>query len=77
MEKTVLLYALPEQVFGACAAGVLYRRSMLEEIGFLDNDFFLYGEDVDLSFRAQIAGWSVSTFPRQLFITNSTRPRES
>jgi GT2 family glycosyltransferase len=57
------LYALPEQVFGACAAGVLYRRSMLEEIGFLDNDFFLYGEDVDLSFRAQIAGWKCVYVP--------------
>ena len=58
-----LLYDLPEQVFGACAAGVLYRRSMLEEVGFLDNDFFLYGEDVDLSFRAQIAGWKCLYVP--------------
>jgi GT2 family glycosyltransferase len=30
---------------------------MLDEVGFLDEDFFLYGEDTDLSFRAQIAGW--------------------
>ena len=36
---------------------------MLEEIGFLDNDFFLYGEDVDLSFRAQIAGWKCVYVP--------------
>jgi GT2 family glycosyltransferase len=57
------LYKVSEQVFGACAAGALYRRSMLEEIGFLDNDFFLYGEDVDLSFRAQIAGWKCMYVP--------------
>jgi GT2 family glycosyltransferase len=57
------LYDVPEYVFGACAAGVLYRRSMLEEIGFLDNDFFLYSEDVDLSFRAQIAGWKCIYVP--------------
>ena len=57
------LYDVPEHVFGACAAAVLYRRSMLEEIGFLDNDFFLYGEDVDLSFRAQIAGWKCVYVP--------------
>ena len=57
------LYDAPEDVFGACAAGVLYRRSMLDEIGFLDSDFFLYGEDVDLSFRAQIAGWKCAYVP--------------
>ena len=57
------LYDVPEHVFGACAAGVLYRRSMLEEIGFFDNDFFLYSEDIDLSFRAQIAGWKCVYVP--------------
>jgi GT2 family glycosyltransferase len=43
-----------ELVFGACGAAVLYRRRMLDEIGFLDEDFFLYDEDTDLNFRAQL-----------------------
>jgi GT2 family glycosyltransferase len=43
-------------VFGACAAGALYRRSLFEEIGLFDEDFFAYCEDGDLSFRAQLAG---------------------
>lgn len=51
------LHDHPELVFGGCGAAVLYRRRMLEEIGFLDEDFFLYDEDTDLSFRAQLAGW--------------------
>jgi GT2 family glycosyltransferase len=38
-----------------CAA--LYRRSMLDEIGGFDEDFFLYCEDTDLGLRAQWAGW--------------------
>src|SRR4051812_6502988 len=38
----------PDLVFGACGAAVLYRRKMLNEIGFLDDDFFLYDEDTDL-----------------------------
>src|SRR5262245_46463444 len=46
-----------EPVFGACGAAVLYRRRMLEEIGFWDEDFFLYDEDTDLNFRAHLAGW--------------------
>ena len=61
--EAICRYDAPEHVFGACAAGVLYRRSMLDEIGFLDRDFFLYGEDVDLSFRAQIAGWKCAYVP--------------
>ena len=50
-------YAEPEEVFGASAAAALYRRSMLEDIGVLDEDFFLIFEDVDLSFRARNAGY--------------------
>jgi GT2 family glycosyltransferase len=43
-------------VFGACAAAALYRRSLFEEIGLFDEDFFAYCEDGDMSFRAQLAG---------------------
>ena len=52
-----------EYVFGACAGAALYRRKMLNEIGFLDDDFFLIHEDVDLNFRAQLAGWKVLYVP--------------
>ncbi len=45
-------YDRPEEVFGACAGAALYRRSMLDEIGLFDVDFFLFMEDVDLAFRA-------------------------
>ena len=37
--------------------GGFYRLSMLREIGFLDEDFFLYGEDADLGMRARWAGY--------------------
>ena len=56
-------YTSVERVFAACAAGCLYRRKMIDEIGFLDDDFFLYDEDVDLSFRAQLAGWKCVYVP--------------
>ena len=57
------LYSFAEPVFGACGAAVLYRKKMLEEIGFLDEDFFLYDEDTDLNFRAQLAGWKCVYVP--------------
>ena len=46
-------------VFGASGGASLYRVKMLERIGFFDNDYFAYYEDVDISFRAQLAGWKV------------------
>lgn len=49
-------YPEPQEVFGACAAAALYRRSLLDQIGLLDEDFFLIFEDADLSFRARLAG---------------------
>lgn len=56
-------YEKKEYVFGACAGAALYRREMLDEIGFFDEDFFLIYEDTDLNFRAQLAGWKVMYVP--------------
>jgi N-acetylglucosaminyl-diphospho-decaprenol L-rhamnosyltransferase len=36
---------------------LLLRRAMLEELGGLDEGFRLYGEDIDLQYRARLAGW--------------------
>lgn len=44
-------------VFSACGGAAAYRRAMLDEIGLLDEDFFYSCEDVDLAWRAQLAGW--------------------
>jgi len=52
-----------EYIFGACAGAALYRRKMIDEIGFFDEDFFLIQEDTDLNFRAQLAGWRVFYVP--------------
>lgn len=52
-----------EMVFGACAGAALYRREMINEIGFLDEDFFLIHEDTDLNFRAQLTGWKCLYVP--------------
>jgi GT2 family glycosyltransferase len=44
-------------VFGPCGGAALYRRELIEDVGFLDRDFFLGFEDTDLAFRAQWRGW--------------------
>jgi len=56
-------YEFVEEVFGACAGAALYRREMMDEIGLFDEDFFLYLEDVDLAFRARLAGWKCLYVP--------------
>lgn len=50
-------------IFGASGGASLYRSSMLEEIGLFDEDFFAYYEDIDISFRAQLAGWKARYEP--------------
>lgn len=56
-------YNCEDEVFGPCAGAALYRRSMLDEIGLFDEDFFLYMEDVDLAFRARASGWRCRYVP--------------
>jgi GT2 family glycosyltransferase len=49
-------YSRQELVFGACGGAAAYRRSMLRKIGLFDEDLVAYCEDVDLNWRAQMAG---------------------
>jgi GT2 family glycosyltransferase len=54
-------YDRPEYVFGASAAAALYSRGLIEDISidgeFFDPDFFVYREDADIAWRAQLLGW--------------------
>jgi GT2 family glycosyltransferase len=54
-------YLKHEYVFGATAAAALYRRQMIDDISigeeFFDPDFFVYREDADVAWRAQLLGW--------------------
>ena len=52
-------------VSGSC---LFARKKMLDQIGLLDEDFFIYVEDVDLCYRAHKAGWKVFYFPQVTFI---------
>lgn len=56
-------YDSQTEIFAASGGASLYRVKMLQEIGLFDEDFFAYYEDVDLSFRAQLAGWKVAYVP--------------
>jgi GT2 family glycosyltransferase len=53
-------------IFGGCGGAVAYRRAMLTEIGLFDQDLFMYCEDVDLNWRAQLAGYQCVFVPEAL-----------
>ncbi len=44
-------------IFSACAGAAMYRKSLLDEIGMFDDNFFAYMEDVDLAIRSKISGY--------------------
>ncbi len=62
-QRDIGQYDHEEEVFSACAGAAAYRRALLDEIGLLDDDFFFSCEDVDLGWRAQLAGWRVLYVP--------------
>lgn len=47
----------PQEIFGPSGGTALLRRTMLEQVGLLRPEFFAYLEDVDLAWRARLAGW--------------------
>ena len=59
-------YDREEYVFSACGGSAAYRRAMLDQIGLLDEDFFYSCEDIDLAWRAQLAGWKCIYAPNAI-----------
>ena len=56
-------YDIEQPVFSACGGAAAYRRELIDQIGFLDEDFYFSCEDVDMGWRAQLAGWEVLFVP--------------
>jgi GT2 family glycosyltransferase len=56
-------FPVAEEALLPPGSAALYRRSMLEELGGFDDDFFLYCEDTDLGLRARWAGWKCLYVP--------------
>jgi len=56
-------YDEPRAIFGACGGAALYRRTALEAVGPFYEPFFAFYEDVDWSFRAQLAGFACRYVP--------------
>lgn len=53
----------PREVDVIMGAAFMVRKAILDEIGFLDGDYFIYSEEVDLCLRLQRTGWSLYYVP--------------
>jgi len=56
-------YQTPEEVFAFCGGSVCLRTGALRQAGVFDDDFFLYYEDTDLSWRLRSLGWRIRYQP--------------
>jgi GT2 family glycosyltransferase len=65
-ESAIDKYDGDTDIFAASGGASLYRVKMLKETGLFDEDFFAYYEDVDLSFRGQLAGWKIRYQPKSI-----------
>jgi len=57
-------YDRVEEVLWPDGCAAMYRRSMLDQIGGFDEDFFAYADDAELGLRARIAGWKCLYIPQ-------------
>lgn len=69
--KYHLSYLDPDEINSVeilAGAFMLLRKSVLDSIGLLDEDYFMYGEDIDLSYRITKAGYKNYYFPKTRII---------
>ncbi len=54
---------MPKEVDNVQGASLIVRRSVLDQVGILDEDYFIYTEKVDLCYRIRQAGWPIFWVP--------------
>ena len=56
-DKPASGYREKKEIFSACAGAAIYRKKIFEEIGYFEEEFFAYLEDVDICYRAKLYGY--------------------
>jgi GT2 family glycosyltransferase len=57
-------YGKVEEIFFPPGCGGMFRKTLFEEIGLFDEDFFAYGDDAEIGIRARLAGWKCVYVPK-------------
>ena len=66
IDEPVEKFSKSRKVFSSCAGAAIYRREVLERIGLFDEMHFAYLEDMDISYRAKLAGYYNYYCPRAM-----------
>ena len=79
LERDEGQYDEPADVFWATGACLMIRSSVYSGLGGLDERFFAHMEEIDLCWRAQLAGWRVCVVPQSTVyhIGGGTLPQDS
>ena len=74
-----LTYLDPDQthqVEAVSGSFLMFRHELLESSGWMDEQFFLYGEDLDFCYRAAQKGWEIYYFPEAQAVHHKGRSAE-
>ena len=63
-DKNIDFFRKEKQMDWVTGAFLLMRKEIYDEVGGFDKAYFMYVEEVDLCFRAKVAGWQVWYLPR-------------
>ena len=55
--KDIHAYETEDKIFSACAGAAIYRKKIIEKIGYFDEEHFAYLEDTDIGYRTRIYGY--------------------
>ena len=64
--KDIHAYETEDRIFSACAGAAIYRKKILEKIGYFDEEHFAYLEDTDIGYRARIYGYEKWYAPKAI-----------
>lgn len=56
-DEPAIKYRNEKEIFSACAGAAIYRKCIFEEIGYFEEAFFAYLEDVEIGYRARLRGY--------------------
>lgn len=65
-EQDTKFFQKKRNIIAICGASCLIKRKVIDQVGFLDDTYFMYYEDVDFSLRAWRMGWDILFEPKSL-----------
>jgi len=57
-------YSTADEILSPCGGAALYRKTLFDDVGYFDERFFAYLEDVDLGLRSQLRGYKCLYVPK-------------